>query len=430
MLLPSLSRHTWKVCYRLEVYRVPGAQVETALPAVCTACGCLCDDIELRIRDGQVTDAIHTCPIGREWFLQSDVPAGLAAIKGKSVELSAAIDLAVQILSRAQCPLVYGLSQASCEAQSLAVDVASRLRAVLDVDRPIARQVAAGRHHGMRKCSLAGLRHRADLIVIWRANPLLTHPRYFERYIGADSIAIAVGERNHTSEAAQHFLEVPKERAVALVRLVLAALRDVPASDAMATAAGFNPSELRDLAIRMRSCRFGVWLFDDQICDAEEVDAIFALMAQLNRTTHWAALNLGSRGNATGALNMIASRIGHPPPITFLNGTARHESDFAGPLMLERGEIDALLLVSPDCNTLPALRMTDVPTILIRHDHSAIPESADVTIVTATPGLDAGGTFHRADDVPLRLVTVRSAARPSDEEVLEQFLKRLNPLPK
>jgi formylmethanofuran dehydrogenase subunit B len=311
----------------------------------------------------------------------------------------------------------------------LAVDIASRLRAVLDVDRPIGRQVAAARHHGMRKCSLADLRHRADLVVIWRANPLLTHPRYFERYIGPDSIAVAIGERSFTSEAVQHFLELPPLRALDFLRLTLATFRNVPSSDTLATAAGFDPSELRDFVARIRSCRFGVMLFDNYICDAEEIDALFALVAELNRATHWAALNLDSRGNATGALNVIAGRTGHPPPVSFLNGSPRHRPHFTAPMMLERGEVDALFLISADHDTSSTLAIKTVPRIVIGHDHLAILESADVAVVTATPGVDAGGTFHRADDVPLRLVKPLSSPRPSDEEVLAQLLEKLNSFP-
>jgi formylmethanofuran dehydrogenase subunit B len=397
------------------------------LPGVCTACGCLCDDIEVAIRDDEITDAIHACPIGREWFLQSrHEPAALAAIKGKPVELPAAIDHAVRILTAARCPLIYGLSGASCEAQSLAVDISSRLRAVLDVDRPMGRQVTAARRHGMRKCSFADLRHRADLIVIWRANPLLTHPRYFERYIGTSCIVMAVGERSFTSEAVQHFLELPSARALDFLRLTLATLRNVPTSVALATAAGVDQGGLRALVDRMRSCRFGAMLFDDQNCDAEEADGIFELIAELNRTTHWAALDLGPRGNPTGALNVIASRTGHPPPVSFLDDTPRHQADFTAPLMLERGEVDALFLIALDRDTSPALPTKNIPTIAIGHDPRAIPGSAAVAIVTATPGLDADGTFHRADDVPLRLIAKRNSTRPSDEQVLDQLLERLN----
>jgi formylmethanofuran dehydrogenase subunit B len=406
---------------------VPRAPIESALPAVCTACGCLCDDIEISIHDDRVTEALYACPIGREWFLQSrEEPVPSARIDGKPVEILAAIDHAIRLLTDARCPLVYGLSKASCEAQLLALDIALKLRAVLDIDRPVGRQIAAARRRGMRKCSLADLRHRADLIMIWQANPLLTHPRYFERYIGRDRIVMAVGERSFTSEAVQHFLKVPPVRALDFLRLTLAALRHVPSSDSLVAAAGFDPGELRALVDRMRSCRFGVMLFDAQLIDAEELDAIFALVTELDRATHWASLSLGCGGNATGALNVISSRTGQPPPLSFVDGTPHHQADLSGPLMLERGEVDALLLISPHRDTLTALPIKNLPTVIVHHDDGTMFESADVAIVAATPGLDAPGTFHRADDVPLRLGKVRNSTRPSDEEVLGMFLERLS----
>jgi formylmethanofuran dehydrogenase subunit B len=162
------------------------------------------------------------------------------------------------------------------------------------------------------------------------------------------------------------------------------------------------------------------------LCDAQEVDALFALVAELNRATHCAALNLGARGNPTGALNIIASRTGQIPPVSFLDGSPRHQADLTMSPMLERGEVDALLLISPHHDAAAPLSVQNIPTIVIGHDHRAVPESIQVAIATATPGLDAGGTFHRADDVPLRLQKTRSSARPSDEEVLEQLLQRLS----
>jgi formylmethanofuran dehydrogenase subunit B len=260
---------------------------------------------------------------------------------------------------------------------------------------------------------------------MWRANPLSTHPRYFDRYIGPDCIALAIGERSFTSEAVQHFLELPPERALDFLRLALAALRNVPSSAALATAAGFDLGELQSLIHRMRSCRFGVMLFDNHICDGQEVDALFALVAQLNRATHWGALGLGSSGNPAGAINVLASRTGHPPPVSFLDGTRRHQADCTAARMLERGEVDAFFLISPHHHTSATLSVQNIPTVVIAHHHEAMLESADVTIVTATPGLDAGGTFHRADDVPLRLVKTRNSTRPSDEGVLHQILERL-----
>src|SRR4051794_31825029 len=102
--------------------------------ATCTACGCLCDDIGLAVRDGRIVAAEHACPIGAAWFLadhsRGDRP--VAAIEGRPAAADEAIAHAAEILRNARAPLVLGLSRATIEAQREAVAIADRIGATID----------------------------------------------------------------------------------------------------------------------------------------------------------------------------------------------------------------------------------------------------------------------------------------------------------
>jgi formylmethanofuran dehydrogenase subunit B len=102
--------------------------------AVCTFCGCTCDDIELAVEGARIVKARHACSLGEAWFLhhtgERHLPA--AVVDGTPADLDHAIHRAAQLLGEARYPLVYGLSNATCEAQREAVALAELLGGVVD----------------------------------------------------------------------------------------------------------------------------------------------------------------------------------------------------------------------------------------------------------------------------------------------------------
>jgi len=102
--------------------------------AVCTFCGCTCDDIELHIEENSIVKAKNACSLGDSWFryhaAESVYPA--AIIDGQPSTLDAAVEKAADILARSDYPLIYGLSNTTCEAQRAAVMLAESLGGVVD----------------------------------------------------------------------------------------------------------------------------------------------------------------------------------------------------------------------------------------------------------------------------------------------------------
>jgi formylmethanofuran dehydrogenase subunit B len=102
--------------------------------AVCTFCGCTCDDIDLTTEHNRITKVKRACSLGEAWFLHhgaaDDLPAAL--VGGQPTELDVALEEAAAILDRAVYPLVYGLSNSTCEAQREAVALAELIGGVID----------------------------------------------------------------------------------------------------------------------------------------------------------------------------------------------------------------------------------------------------------------------------------------------------------
>ena len=102
--------------------------------ATCTYCGCLCDDIELHANRERVLKAKRACVLGRAWFFNHPAQDGLPAalIDGRPATVGATIEAAAEILDAADMPLVYGLSNITCEAQRESVALAELIGGVVD----------------------------------------------------------------------------------------------------------------------------------------------------------------------------------------------------------------------------------------------------------------------------------------------------------
>ncbi len=102
--------------------------------ASCTFCGCVCDDIELHAEGERIVKAKNACSLGDAWFKNHTAEGKYpdALIDGRPATLDAAIDLAASCLHDADMPLVYGLSNITCEAQRESVALAELIGGVVD----------------------------------------------------------------------------------------------------------------------------------------------------------------------------------------------------------------------------------------------------------------------------------------------------------
>ena len=102
--------------------------------ATCTFCGCVCDDIELHADEFKILKAKKACVLGTAWFLNHTAEHKYpdALIDGKEATVDEAIEAAATYLHAADMPLVYGMSNTTCEAQRECVALADLLGGLLD----------------------------------------------------------------------------------------------------------------------------------------------------------------------------------------------------------------------------------------------------------------------------------------------------------
>jgi formylmethanofuran dehydrogenase subunit B len=321
----------------------------------CAGCGCVCDDG-------------RTCALGDAWLHLGDRPP-LARVDGREASLDEAVDAAAAVLRQARAPLVYGLGGTSIEAQRRAVALAEAIGAVVDAGAaPGAFQAV-----GSSTATFGEIRDRAELVVVWKADPVVTHPRLLER-LRVRSPVVVDSTRTATAEQGE-FIEVQDD---------FEALWELRAG-------------VSGLARRLREARHVAFIYG--ALDELSALALFELVRDLSRDRH--AVTLGLRaGNARGAEDVLAWQTGFPGPVSFARGYPREEPEYAA---------DAMLVVAAD---VPS---TDVPTVVVDPRATA---QGGVVIAPAADGIEVPGTVHRMDGAPLPLRATRAADRPSVEAVL------------
>ncbi|MSR30650.1 MAG: formylmethanofuran dehydrogenase subunit B [Gemmataceae bacterium] len=420
--------------------------------ATCTFCGCVCDDIELTVEGDHITKAKNACVLGKAWFLNHHVEPGPSArIRGKEVSLEEAMDEAARILTDAKFPIVYGLSDTTCEAQRVAVAIADWVGACIDTTTSVCHGPSGMAFQGVGEvtCSLGEVKNRADLVIFWGCNPAESHPRHWTRYSTMpkglfvprgrkDRTVVLVDVRKTKSApAADIFLQIRPRMDFEVLWVLRALVKGLKLDPADLADTGVSLQQLEDLAGKMKSCKFGVLFFGMGLSMTRgkhlNVEAALALTRDLNDFTRFYAAPMRGHGNVTGADNVVSWQTGYPFGVHLGKGFPRfNPGEFTTTDTLARKEADAAMIIASDPmgNFSQAARdhLGTIPYIALDPKETATTAAATVAFTTATYGINVPGTVYRMDDVPIPLRAAFDSPHPSDELVLRGIEKRVRAL--
>jgi formylmethanofuran dehydrogenase subunit B len=405
----------------------------------------------LAVQGQRIVEARHACELGLAWFVEPLAPDGPSClVAGQPASLDEGIERAAQLLAAARYPLVYGLEQTSCEAVRLAVGIADWIGAVLDTASGADGGLAGMSLHGVGEvtCSLGEIANRADLVLVWRANPLATHPRHFSKYSlsprgrfvpggRADRTCVVIDVcRTESAAEADLFLPLLAGCDFEALWILRALVRGAALSaDDVLAETGVALDAWQDLCDRLKQAKFAVILFDARLSDARaghvQVDALWALVRDLNAYTRAAAAPLPAGGNAAGAASVVCSRTGATSAVDLARGYPRfNPGEYGAEAVLARREVDAALIVAAGrTSTLsPTARRHLAATARVTIESSPTTGDAAVAFTTAPFGRAAGGTIFRMDGVPLPLRPALVSPHPSDVEILARLESRVKQL--
>ncbi len=102
----------------------------TIRDVVCPLCGCLCDDLVVKVGGGAVRSVDNACSLGSEKFLsQSRLTHPISNDGGtwKAIDFEEAIRRTAEVLADAERPLLFGWSGTSAEAQCIGIHIAEAI---------------------------------------------------------------------------------------------------------------------------------------------------------------------------------------------------------------------------------------------------------------------------------------------------------------
>jgi formylmethanofuran dehydrogenase subunit B len=408
----------------------------------------VCDDLELTIAGGRVTHAERACRLAEPWFASLAAPSARppAAIDGEPAPLADAIKQAAEILQASRAPLVWGLSRSSTDGQRAAALLAEKIGAVVDTTASVCHgpSIMAIQQVGESTCSLGEVRNRADLVIFWGADPAESHPRHFERYsVDAAGMFVPGGRADRhvividykqtaTSRLADTFIRIPREADFELIWALRQVLRgiDLPGRVDL----GVSHEIVRKLAQQLSSCRYGTVFFGLGLAQRglghKNVEALLRLVEDLNGFTRFTARRLRIPGDVTGADAVLCWLTGFPFAVSLSRGYPRYNpGEYSANELLERGEVDACLLVGSepfnDLSSRARRSREKLPTIALDYPNQTPPFTANVQITTAIYGIHAPGTAYRMDEIPIPLRRLVPSTLPTDEEVLLAIVNHL-----
>src|SRR5438132_5301623 len=244
--------------------------------ATCTFCGGVCDGMGLTVEDHKITKAKNACVLGKAWFLNHHVEERpVAIIDGRPATLEEGVERAAQILAGARYPIVYGLSDTTCEAQRVAVALADRIGGCVDTTTSVCSGPSGMAFQGVGEvtCSLGEVKNRADFVIFWGSNPAESHPRHWVRSSTIPkglfvpngrkdrTVVLVDVRRSKSAPAADICLQIKPRKDFEALWALRALVKGVELDESVQDETGIPLQQLNDLAREMKSCKFGILFF-------------------------------------------------------------------------------------------------------------------------------------------------------------------------
>src|SRR5512137_104485 len=416
--------------------------------AVCSFCGCLCDDINVEVEDGKVSRVRHACRLGSSKIMgHGRMQSPMIRKDGLLVAASfqEAYDLAAKILLAAAKPLLYGWASTSCEAAKKGILLAEEVGGVLDTTATVCHgpSVIGIEEKGLPGATLGQVKNRADTIVFWGCNPAEAHPRHSLRYSsnvcgrftpegrsGRKIIVVDVRQTRTAKNADMSVLIQPGSdyEVISALRMLVAGKADLLPAEV----GGVSKENLAKLADMLKSAKFGAIFFGLGITHSrgryKNIDNALSLVTELNAHTKFVIMPMRGHYNVAGIGQALAWSSGFPMSVDYTRGMPYFSpGETAACDILAKRDADAALIIAADAAsnfpraTVEAL--AEIPVIQIDPYENPTTLLSDVVIPSAIAGVEAEGTAYRMDGLALRMKKLISSSYPSDEEILTGILE-------
>jgi formylmethanofuran dehydrogenase subunit B len=364
--------------------------------------------------------------------------------------LDEAISEAATILSNAKYPILLGWSLTSTEATCVGVELAELVGGVVDNNTSFCHGpgLIGAQDIGISTCTLGEVRHRADVVVYWAANPVHAHPRHMARYTVLSKgrfrqdrkerkMIVVDVRKTDTAKMADLFIQIEPNRDYELLCALRMCVRGEELEQRVI--AGVSSEEIEDLADLLVGCEFGIIFYGVGLTMSQgksrNLDAALSLVRDLNKSTKFLIMPMRGHFNVCGANEVTSWITGYPYAVDMSRGYPFYNPGETSAVdILSRKECDAALVISSDpVAHLPyqvAKYLSEIPLVTIDPHVSATTMVSNVVFPTAIMGIEATGSLYRMDGVVLECKKLLDPPQgvKTDVEVLRAILDRVRDL--
>lgn len=384
---------------------------------VCAACGCICENVTVRVEHGMITEVDGACK------LCTDRLVGQTAGETNSPRIQSAID----ILAQSRAPLVYGMTGSTVEAQRAAIALAEHIGAIIDPAIPRFHRAAlqAMQSAGLSTSTLGEVKQRADVVIFWGGDPSAAHPKLMKRFLVPrvqGRYVTAIGDQ-FPDHSVDEFVQIEMADNMAALATLRAGVEGVELDSDFD-----HLQKLGSLAERLKQADYAVIFFGPGVGGVAEFESLFQLVRQLNKRSRCVAIGLGGTQNE----NVLAWQTGYPHAVNFTAGYPQFDPlRHAANTVLERGQVDAAVVINSEGLTELSMdaraQLDRIPVILLDWPDSHGTVQAEVKVDIALPGVHCAGTVFRMDGVPIKMQTLFDSPLPTAESILTAIHQGVSP---
>ncbi len=425
----------------------------------CSGCSLLCDDIIIK-SDGLFIDkVIGACLKGKERFdqvsAQNRITSPMIRKNNELINASweEALAKTVEIIKNSSAPLLYGFSNVTCEAQRAGMDLAREINGFIDSNASICQGkiLNKAKSQGINLTTITEIINKGDLIILWGANPAETIPRLLNKVLFSRGKFRMTGREIKTlviiDPVKTASFRVMGVRDLALIiepdkdiELIQMLKEECCSADSIPSGgvAGIDKNDLKRLLLHLTGAENGVIILGQGViqphADYDLIEELLDLLQLINARQvkgRISLLLLGGHFNMAGFDHVALSSYGVSGKLQFENKKLVKSEDTIIS-KINKENFDCSIIVGTDpISHLPhslSSKLARKPLILIDNHSSATSRIADVVLPTTITGIESGGLVYRIDQVPVELKKILNPPNniPSDEELLNQLIKKLN----
>ncbi|TXT64240.1 MAG: putative Tungsten-containing formylmethanofuran dehydrogenase 2 subunit B [Promethearchaeota archaeon] len=424
----------------------------------CTGCSLLCDDII--IEEGkEIKELIGACLKGQDRLDQVHSenrilkPQIRKGEELKKTNWNEALERTLELINKAQKPLLYGFSTISCEAQVKAIKLAKKIDGFIDSNSTICqgRTFNAAKETGLTISTLTEVINKSDIIVLWGFNAVESIPRLLNKVLFSRGKFRMTGREIKTLividpiKTASFNVMGPRDIAIRInpdedIKLIRK-LTEICCKDSQIPddgIAGIDKDDLERLLTNLTNSEniaifVGQGLLKPQNGSdpLKELIQLVDVINSRNKKGRASLLAAGGHYNMIGFDHMALASEGKNHSLQFKNNELiDNEENIISKIKKEDFDLSIVVGTDPIAH-LPfelSKKLAAKPIILIDYSKSATYFVSDVVLPTAITGIESGGTAFRLDNVPIPLIKFLDPPEEvySDEELLDKILITLD----